>query len=199
MKFNIILGILVIILGYVTCKNLKKSAEPSTPNTSNTTPEYDRAANFKASRFLEGNNPDTAFTRQVTAPPHRVEVPWDKIMKPSTSRRAYMASGWWFAKMAYQPSDTTVHIHYMDKWLKFKEDQTFEIFMNGKVVDKGNWGYEEKNGTPILYISCNDVYFNNTWAIQERGFRMVWKGNTELNFTGIQIRMDNAPTPPWQN
>jgi hypothetical protein len=196
MKTNILLGLLVVTLGYVTCRNLRKTAEPSATTLNAPASDSESGGNFRASHIIKGDNPDTAGTRQVGKAPRHVDVPWDQT-KPTTSRRAYMASGWWYATMAYQPSDTAVHYHFKDKWFKFKEDQSFEMYINGKVVDRGHWGYDDAN--TVMYISCNDPYYNNTWAVQERGFRMVWKGNTELNVTGIQVRMDNAPSPPWQN
>jgi hypothetical protein len=96
--------------------------------------------------------------------------------------------------LAYQPSDTTVHINYNGKTLQFRENQTFDIIQNGKVLESGHWAYEEDK--KLMYISCNNTYFNNSWKVQENGFRMVWLGNTDLNVTGIQMRMDGSKTNP---
>jgi hypothetical protein len=197
MKVNILLALLVAALGYVTCKGLKKTAEPTVAAPPQQPVEDPRVpSNWygpKAS-YVGGENPDGAGTFQVKAPPSRVDVPWNsEIAKPSTSRRAFMASGWWTPIMAVQPSDTTVNENFKGKWLKFKEDQTFEIHRNGKLLETAHWGFDDDNYT--LYLSCQDPYFNNTWKIQERGFRMILKGNTDLNVTGMQIRMDNAPSP----
>ncbi len=96
--------------------------------------------------------------------------------------------------MAFQASDTTVHTHYMGKSLKFREDQTFDIIQDGKVLETGHWAFDDPN--KVMYISCRDTYFNNTWKIHENGFRMVWLGNTDINFTGIQVRFDGTKTPP---
>lgn len=197
MRVNIILSIITLLAGYATCKNLKKTpadqgvttAQPQTTTVEGNYP-------FPASNVVRGERADTARgTYQFKRAPQHVDVPWDKITKPSTSRRAFMATGWWHAKMAYQPSDTTVHLNYLSKWLKFKDDQTFDLYIDGKVIETGHWAYDDPN--KIVYISCKDPYFNNTWKVQERGFRMVWIGNTDINVTGIQVRMDNDPTPPW--
>lgn len=194
MKFNLILVSLVVLVSYLTCKNMHKTEAPAAqPETASN--DYGNSGyNWKASHVINGNNPDTAMTYQVAKAPARVNVPWDKIKPPSTSRRAFLATGWWNTKMAFQASDTTAHIHYMGKSLKFREDQTFDILKGEKVLETGHWAFDEDN--KVMYISCNDTYFNNTWKIHENGFRMVWLGNTDLNFTGIQVRFDGSKTPP---
>ncbi|MBU6342936.1 MAG: hypothetical protein KGS48_15690 [Bacteroidetes bacterium] len=193
MKWNILLAIAVVVMAYVTCKSLQKPAPA--PQAEQLPVATDGGLPWNASKVIKGDNPDAAYTYQSKQIPRHVDVPWDKITKPSTSRRAFMATGWWTPKMAYQPSDTTVHQYYMGKWFRFAEDQTFNIFKDGKIIDQGHWAWDDDN--KIMYLSCNDPWFNNSWLTQERGFRMVWKGNTDLNFTGIQVRMDNEPTPPW--
>jgi hypothetical protein len=196
MKFNIILAAVVLLVTYLTCKNLHDSKTASTQPTDTVKDYSSNGYNWKASHVIEGNNPDSAYTYQVKRAPDRVLVPWDKITPPSTSRRAYLSTGWWNPKMAFQASDTTAHVNYMGKSLKFREDQTFDIMKGAKVLETGHWGFDDVN--KILYISCNDTYFNNTWKIQENGFRMVWLGNTDLNVTGIQIRFDGSKTPPGE-
>jgi len=198
MKLNVLLTLLVLVAGYATCKNLKKTAtDPQTdgaaaPETATKEINYP----FPVAHVIEGERPDTVQgTYQIIRAPRYVDVPWDKITKPSTSRRAFMATGWWHPIMAFQASDTTIHVNYIGKWLKFKEDQRFDLYINGKVIESGHWGYDDVK--KMMYISCKDTYFNNTWDVLERGFRMVWKGNTDLNATGIQVRMDNEPSPPW--
>ena len=194
MRFNIILAVLVVLVSYLTCKNFKKTTSLD-PVSVDTIPAYTSAGyNWKASHVIDGSNPDTASTFQIQRAPARVQVPWDKIKAPSTSRRAFMSTNWWEIRMAYQPSDTTVHKHYQGKFLKFKEDQTFDILQGSKVQESGHWGFDEEK--KIIYISCNNTYFNNTWKVQENGFRMVWLGNTDLNVTGIQMRMDGANKLP---
>ncbi len=200
MKLNFVLAILAFFLAFAACKNAQKTtpttAEPvaaaAPPAESGPDPDY-----WRASHVFEVEQPDSAYPYQAKRAPRRVEVPWDKLQRPSTSRRAFMATGYWSAIMAYQPSDTTVHHNFLGKYLRFREDQTFDIIVKNKVVDTGHWNFDEEK--MIVYLSCQDPYFNNTWAVQERGFRMVWKGNTELNVTGIQVRMDNSASLPAGN
>ena len=59
-----------------------------------------------------------------------------------------------------------------------------------KVLETGQWNYDDAHS--ILYLSCKDPYLNNTWKVMEKGFVMVWIGDTEQNKSGIQIRVDNA-------
>lgn len=195
MKINLILGIAVIVLGYVTCKNIQKTQDQTPPPAASKPVSEESGLAWKTSKVVHGDNPNSAYSHQSTEIPRHVDVPWDKITKATTSRRAFMSTGWWTAKMAYQPTDTTVHVNYLNKWFLFAEDQSFKIYIDGKEVDNGHWAFDDDK--KIMYISCNDTYFNNSWALQERGFRMIWRGNTDLNITGIQIRMDNFPTPPW--
>jgi hypothetical protein len=191
MRVNLFLTALVVLASYATCKNLQKST-PLAPQPVDETPNYSNSGyNWKASRVIEGENAD-GYKPQA---PARVLVPWDKISPPSTSRKSFMATGWWNIRMAYQPTDTTVHTHYVGKSLKFREDQTFDILQqDGKVQETGHWAYDDPN--KILYIACKNTYFNNSWKLQENGFRMVWIGNTDINVTGIQIRMDGSKTAP---
>ena len=204
MKLNFILAaLLASVLAFSACKNAQKTtpatepvaAIPATepqPAESGPDPRY-----WRASHVFDEVQPDSAYPYQSKQTPRRVEVPWDKLQRPSTSRRAFMATGYWSAIMAYQPSDTTVHHNFLGKYLKFCEDQTFDIIVKNKVVDTGHWNFDEEKMT--VYLSCQDPYFDNTWTVQERGFRMVWKGNTELNVTGIQVRMDNSAALPAGN
>lgn len=180
MKINVILAILVVALGYMTCKNLKKTTAPQDP----------AMAGAPASQ----NN---TLPLQTQAPPQMVVVPIEKLPPATASRKAYLSTGWWRIPMAYQPNDSTVHLHYQSKWLRFREDQTFDILINNKVADTGRWNYDETKND--IYLSCNDPYINNTWRVMEKGFIMIWKGNTDINVTGIQVRLEGVNTPPPDN
>lgn len=199
MRLNLFLAVLVLVMGYITCKNLKNTPTASTapaPAAAPVAAPEEGHYPFGVSHVIKGERADTAAgTFQVKQAPAHVDVPWDKITRPSTSRRAFMATGWWSPKMAYQPSDTTIHVNYIGKWFKFKEDQTFDMYIKNQVVETGHWGYDDEK--KLMYISCKDPYFNNVWTVLERGFRMVWKGNNDINSTGIQVRMDNEPNPKW--
>ena len=133
MKINIILAVLVVLVSYLTCKNTQKTSSAPVAQPIDTVKEYSAGGfNWKAAHVIEGDNPDSAFTYQIKQPPARVNVPWDKIPAPSTSRKAFLSTGWWSPKMAYQSSDTTAHVNYMGRSLKFREDQTFDIIKDGK-------------------------------------------------------------------
>lgn len=200
MRINILLGALVVCLGYLTCKNLQKTTvTPANPAETATQPQEDESSGYgwKASHVFHSENPDSAPTVQVSAPPARVEVPIDALPRATASHKAYLSSGWWNLSMAYQPSDTLVHLHYQGKWLHFREDQTFDILIKNKVVDTGRWNWDEDKNE--IYLSCKDPYINNTWHVTDRGFLMIWKGNTALNVTGIQVRVVGSGTPPPEN
>jgi len=194
MKVNILLAVLVVAVSYVTCKNFKKTTPAPAAETppAATTQEYG-GPEWNASRVVQGSNPDGAPTYQSKEPPRLVNVPIDALPPASASKKAYLATGWWHMNMAFQPSDTTVHHNYQSKWLRFREDQTFDILINKKVVDTGRWGWDEAKSE--IYLSCKDPYINNTWHTTDRGFVMIWKGNTDINVTGIQVRVVSGAEP----
>lgn len=194
MKLNILLALLVAVMGWATCKNLKKSQTETTAAPAAQPETQADLPGWRASRVVQGNNPDSAGTYQVKEPPRMVNVPVDALPPATASHKAYLSSGYWHLNMAFQPSDTTIHHNYQSKWLKFREDQTFDVLVKGKVVDTGRWNWDAAKNE--IYISCKDPYINNTWSVIDKGFVMIWKGNTELNVTGIQVRVVGAGTLP---
>ncbi|MEO6759305.1 MAG: hypothetical protein ABIO24_07605 [Saprospiraceae bacterium] len=198
MKLTLLLSVVTMLLSYATCRNFQKTPEAATaPAVTEAKPERMAPGGRPVSHVIEGSHPDNENTLQVVEPPKMVEVPLDGMPPASASRKAYLSTGWWNFNMAFQPSDTTVHHNYQHKWLKFREDQTFDLLINNKVVDKGRWNWDDQ--TDIIYISCHDPYINNTWQVTEKGFLMIWKGNTALNVTGIQIRVIDSKSPPPSN
>lgn len=195
MRLNILLGILVIAVGILTCKNLQKSSSSAPVGAG--TPE-EKQLGMRASHVIDAERPDTVQgTYQIRQAPKMVQVPVDVLPPPSASKKAYLSTGWWHLNMAYQPSDTTIHHNYQSKWLQFREDQTFDILIKGKVVDTGRWNFDQDKKEILL--SCKDPYINNSWGVQDKGFVMIWKGNTSLNVTGIQVRVVGQRTQPdWK-
>lgn len=195
MRINIILGILVIAVGILTCKNFQKTKTGETAAAP--APAAEKQYPFNASHVIDEERPDTVQgTYQVKAPPKMVQVPVDAYPPPTASKKAYLSTGWWHLNMAYQPSDTTVHHNYQSKWLRFREDQTFDILIKGRVVDSGRWNYDGVKNEILL--SCKDPYINNSWGVQEKGFVMIWKGNTSINVTGTQVRVvGQRDEPKW--
>ncbi|MBP6812695.1 MAG: hypothetical protein KA138_14305 [Saprospiraceae bacterium] len=167
------------------------------PETVVAAPAEEIQYGIKASHVIEGERADTVQgTLQIHKAPRMVQVPVDAFPPPSASKKAYLSTGWWHLNMAYQPSDTTVHHQYQSKWLKFREDQTFDLLVKGKIVDTGRWNFDAAKNEILL--SCKDPYINNSWGVQEKGFVMIWKGNTSINVTGIQVRVvGQRDTPNW--
>ena len=161
MKVNIILALIVIAVGILTCKNLQKSKP--TEGASVAPAAEEKSLGFRASHVIDGERADTIQgTMQIRKAPKMVQVPVDVLPPPSASKRAYLSTGWWHLNMAYQPSDTTIHHNYQSKWLHFREDQTFDIVIKGKVVDTGRWNYDGDHNEILL--SCKDPYINNSWG-----------------------------------
>jgi hypothetical protein len=195
---NIILLIcLACTLGYITCKNFSATKTPPPPPLSTVPaqqPSDGSGPMWNAAR-VSGQNDDTSGTRIAHIAPRPVVVPMDGLPRPSASRRAYLTSGYWNFQMAYVGNDTMVHIEYLPKWLKFNDNLSFEIIIDKQVAAKGFWNYDEVKNE--IYLSCPaDPWINNTWKVQEKGFVMVWLGNTNINVTGIQTRITNHKTLP---
>jgi hypothetical protein len=169
MRLNIILGLLIVVFGILTCTNLKKATQ---------------TADVSA---------EAAATAGVKMPP-TIRVPLDRLPPASASRRAYLSTGWWHMNEALQASGQQIYEFYRDKWLRFNEDQTFEIIKDKKVIEKGHWNWDENKNE--IYLSCQDPWFNNTWQVKDKGFVMIWIGNTDMNSTGIQARVVNSKTEP---
>lgn len=199
MKINVLLALVAIALGYATCKTVKKqetaAEEPKLIVPDQHAGDQDAALNYKVAHVL-GFNADTAPPVQIHRAPARVNVPIASVSPPSTSRKAYLATGWWHCSDAMCGTDSLVHVNYKGKWMKFRENQTFDLIIKGKIVDTGNWAFDEAKNQ--IYISCKDTYLNNSWQLQDKGFVMIWKGNTDINVTGIQIRVVcSKKEPAW--
>ena len=196
MKLNLLLATLVLVVGYATCRNFQNKSAVDTPAepTVETPGNYVHPRHERAAHVSDFAQPDSARPVQVTTPPKMVRVPLERLPAPTTSRRAYLATGWWHINMALQPTDSTVYRHYKDRYFKFKEDQTFEVYFQKQLVDQGQWNWDETKNE--IYIACSNPYFNNSWRVNEKGFVMVWLGNTDVNVTGTQVRVVGTNTNP---
>ncbi len=178
MKTNIVLGIIALLLGWWTCKNLQKSAAEAASQGVATAP----------SGVSSSAPSDTAAALLL-------RVPVDEMPPASASHRAYLSSAYWHLSMAVSPSGKNVQPFYEKKWLVFREDQTFDVLIEGQVVDSGRWNWDaDKN---FLYLSCRDPHLNNSWAVKDLTYLMIWIGNTDLNKSGIQIRVQGHKQLPW--
>ncbi|HMX40275.1 MAG TPA: hypothetical protein PKD78_08110, partial [Saprospiraceae bacterium] len=185
MKINLLLSLMALALSYGTCKNFRKTPEAA-PQPQPVDQSKRGQISHNAAHVFDGSHPDSAYAVQVQAPPRHVDVPIDALPAPTASHKAYLSTGWWHLNMALSPTDSTVYRHYKDRFMKFREDQTFDIIHQGKVVESGRWNWDRDLNE--IYLSCSNPYINNTWKVTDKGFVMIWKGNTALNVTGIQIR-----------
>lgn len=175
MKFPVFLALLASLLYCPACKTSQKGKTNAAAQTS--APE----------------SPTPAPPAPPAKPqPRLVQVPIDDLPPATASRRGYFSTNWWNINAAVGNDDMLI-ANYRHKWLKFKEDMTFEILIQEKPVDKGRWNYDETKDE--LYLVCSDPYINNTWVVKSSGFRMVWVGNTAVNTTGYQLRVVNTKGP----
>jgi hypothetical protein len=195
MRLNLVLAVIAIVLAYITCKNLQKSRSETPAAVVAPAPveEAPTPGGLNVARVIQGDGSGdlTALRRQ---PPKLVEVKMDHLPRATTSRRVYMSEHWWHTDRAEQPTDSMLYLKYQTKWLKFREDQTFDVIEHGKVTTTGQWNFDEENKE--LYMSCKDPYINNSWKVKEKGIVMIWYGNTSINATGYQVRALHTKTPP---
>lgn len=177
MKINLILACVWILIGCASCKHAQKSTATGISDAQHavsTTSARDSTAAAPAKR---------------SPTPYLVQVPIDDLPPATASRRAYFSTNWWNINAAVGNDDLLI-TNYRHKWMKFREDQTFDILIGDKVVDTGRWNYDENKDE--IYLSCKDPYINNTWAVKTSGFRMIWVGNTSVNSSGYQLRVINT-------
>lgn len=188
MKLNIF-TIAVLFAVAISCKNARKSATPSSAasgtSSATTTPEATAA-------------PAAPLPPAVQVP-KLVHIPVESLPPCNASRKAYLSGGWWNfnAAVSGAANEEMLIAEYRHKWLKFKEDQTFDILINNKVVSSGKWGWDEPNST--LYVSCSDPFVNGAWAIKNSGFTMIWIGNSPYTTHGYQLRLSNTKAEPGSN
>ncbi len=197
MTFIKIFGLAAMLcFSAVACKNTPKTGDATDSKDAQKKELTELPNGLKASHILEKESPNAPVgSEQFSKAPAWHDIPVNEVAPPSSSRRTYMATGWWFPKMAFQASDTTVHKQYMGKFLKFREDQSFDLIQNAQVQESGHWNFDEQK--KVLYLSCKNPYFNNTWNVMEKGFTLILIGQTKLNVSGIQIRLDNFKQKPF--
>jgi hypothetical protein len=140
----------------------------------------------------KGVSTPTPTPTPTLSPAPTPSIPIASITPPSASRKSYLSTGYWHVKHAASITDTTAYRSINPKVLRFRENQTFDIYLDNKVLMSGDWAFDEEKAE--LYLSCNDKWFNNSWKVIENGFTMVLVGNTGLNKSGMQIRMYSRPT-----
>lgn len=133
--------------------------------------------------------PNTADpNRQKINPPKPPDpgkgVPTVQTKKLSASKMAFLTEQNFMFTSA---TGAKMAEYVKNKWLVFKPDQTLEIYQDKLKIDGGRWAYDEAND--IVFLSCKDKTFNNSWKTQSFGKNLLLLGNTDLNATGQQFRM----------
>ena len=146
-------------------------------------------------------NPAAQTTKTAPTKPNPVIPPPTGVNKPtaslgvptvqkkplSASKTAFFTEQNWLVTLASGSEPKLFEKAYENRWLIFKNDQTFQIFNDAAPTNKGRWAYDEAND--ILFLSTDYPYFNNSWKCQVFKKNMLLLGNTDINATGIQIRL----------
>jgi hypothetical protein len=154
-----------------SCKNTKKAQSTAKIAT--------EVNDSKSNKIPVGKNP-----------PKQYEVPLNSIPPASAGKKAYLATGPWTFLAAVQPSDSLVFKQFEGKKLIFKEDLTFDIYQENTLTESGKWNFDSDNSE--IYLSSSNPYLNTTWKVMEKYFTMIWIGQTSLNASGIQLKI-NCP------
>jgi hypothetical protein len=125
----------------------------------------------------------TAIERQHVEP-----ISLNHLPKPSASKSAFLSTGRWHCFAAMRPNDAQFQNSFPVTDLKFSQDGSVVIYADSTVLANGQWAVDEAKNQ--IFISSTIEGLNTSWKVLEKGFRMVWIGNTELNIHGDQIRWD---------
>jgi hypothetical protein len=127
------------------------------------------------------NQPVTA-TAQAVTPISLAHVP-----KASASKTAYLGTGLWHCVSASRPGEDKYTLLATD--LRFATDGTVAIMQGDTQLGTGTWAFDDAQN--MIYISSSIAQLNSSWKVLDKGFRMIWLGNTDINTTGVQIRWDS--------
>lgn len=111
------------------------------------------------------------------------------VPKASASKTAYLNTGKWHCFGATQPGVADFQEGFRPTDLLFNTDGTVLIQQNETTLGNGRWAFDDAQN--LIYISSSLPELNSSWKVLDKGFRMVWLGNTEINKSGAQIRWDS--------
>ncbi len=139
-------------------------------------------------------NPVMPKPTGVGEPTTSLKVPTAQKKPLSASKMAFLTEQNWLVTLASDPK--LFEKAYVNRWLIFQKDQTFQIFNDAKATHSGRWAFDEANET--LFMNTDNPYFNNSWKCQVFKKNMLLLGNTELNATGIQVRLYMTDKKPGE-
>jgi hypothetical protein len=179
---------MALLAGVAACNNSRQTTTPASSNS----------IAVPAVPSAEAPAPAAAPKSSVQVP-KLVHIPVENLPPCNASRKAYLSGGWWNfnAAVSGAANEEMLIAEYRHKWLKFREDQTFDLLVGNKVVTSGKWGWDEPAST--LYLSCADPFVNGAWAIKNSGFTMIWIGNSPYTTHGYQLRLYNTKNEPPSN
>jgi hypothetical protein len=111
-----------------------------------------------------------------------------QVPKASASKTAYLNTGIWHCLAATKPGADDYQKNFRVTDLQFNTDGTVQISQNNQILASGRWAFEDSQN--IIYVSSTLAELNSSWKVLDKGFRMVWLGNTNLNNSGVQMRWD---------
>ncbi|HHS95548.1 MAG TPA: hypothetical protein ENJ45_03080 [Phaeodactylibacter sp.] len=103
-----------------------------------------------------------------------------------SSKAAVVLGMWHYAiPIAVNPKDAE---KYKGRWIQFNRDDTFTSGIYLDQTNSGTWSFDDAlNVVKMKFDKDEDI--ETEWAIQGSGEVIIWKGNTEHNKTGMQIKM----------
>jgi hypothetical protein len=110
------------------------------------------------------------------------------VPKASASKTAYLNTGIWHCLAATKPGGDDYQKNFRVTDLQFNPDGSVQLSQNGNMLSSGSWAFDDSQN--IIYISSTLAELNSSWKVLDKGFRMVWLGNTDINNSGVQMRWD---------
>jgi len=136
--------------------------------------------------------PPKATTTTEPAPTTKPATPTttknpDGTVHVKSSYGAFLV-GTWFYGYAFGSENKTED--YKGRWIQFKRDDTFISGIYDQQTNQGTFTYDHENKQMITINYEKEEPIFNQWKIQRGQYACVWKGNTPLNNSGIQIKME---------
>ena len=141
----------------------------------------------------------TTTTTTTTAPPAKtsdVTTNSDGTVHVKSNHSAFLVGMWQYGFFIGPDSEKE---KYKGRWIKFNRDDTFVSGQYEEETNKGTYVYEHSpnNVLTINYEKDEPIY--RQWSVQNGSAVTLFKGQTELNPSRFNIKMDQITTLPKKN
>ncbi|MEM9820794.1 MAG: hypothetical protein AAF985_06970 [Bacteroidota bacterium] len=165
---------LLLLLLLVACKNEPTNQAPATPPPP----------------------PPAKAAPAQTPAPTKSSTGEDGPVHIKASNVAFLVGLWEYTFALGAENETP---KYKGRWIEFKNDDTFISGRYGEETNQGTYQYEDDPKRILTLTYAKKEEIPGQWEIQGQGHNgMVFKGNTPLNPSGLQVRMQQVNQRPKQ-